>query len=223
MTLLSGTPVSGTPDDALRLVRERGLLTLTAAGAGPSLAEAIASEPVRETCSGHPTGERIFEIATALEASPEVLALKLVGGKMTFLHRVLWPALVRIARDPGRVAEVLGRLSPGAARLHAEVERLGEVRLDELAREPAWPPERDLARAAKELEAALLVHSASVHTERGRQAIALRSWARAVPDSARREAAHLSLDAAYEAMSAHGAVLPSSRRERPARPPARAR
>ncbi|OFX18734.1 MAG: hypothetical protein A2V77_01310 [Anaeromyxobacter sp. RBG_16_69_14] len=223
MTLLSGTPVSSPSDDALRLVRERGLLTLTAGGAGPSLAEAIAGESVRGACSGAPAGERIFEIATALEASPEVLALKLVGGKMTFLHRALWPALVRIARDPDRVAEVLGRLSPGAARLHAEVERLGEVRLDELAREPAWPPERDLARAAKELEAALLVHSASVHTERGRLAIALRSWARAVPDSARREAAHLSLMAAYEAMSAHGAALPSSRRERPARPPTRAR
>ena len=223
MILLTGMPVSGSPDDALRLVRERGLLTLTAAGAGPSLAEAIAGEPVKGACSAHPAGERIFEIATALEASPEVLALKLVGGKMTFLHRALWPALVRIARDPGRVAEALELLSPGAARLHAEVERRGEVRLDELAREPAWPPERDLARAAKELETALLVHSASVHTERGRQAIALRSWARAVPDSVRREAAHLSLDAAHEALSIHGAALPSSRRERPARTPARAR
>ncbi len=211
------------PSDALKLVREHGLLTLTPAGAGLSLVESIAGEPLKGSRWGRPASERISEVATALGASPEVLVLRLVGGKVTFLHRALWPALVRIARDPERVAEALRGLSPGAVRLHEEVERLGEVRLDELAREPAWPAERDLTRAARELEIALLVHGASVHTERGRPAIALRSWARAVPDSARREAAHLSLDAAREALSARGAALLSPRRERAPRSGPRAR
>jgi hypothetical protein len=215
-------PTDATLEDVLRLVRERGLLTLTSVGGSTSLVEEVAGEPVRGSWWGHPAGDRIFQLATALEASPEILVVKLVGGKVTFLHRSLWPALARIARDPGRVAEVRARLSPSAGRLLAEVDRLGEVRLDELARQPAWPPERDLARAAKELEAALLAHTGSVHTERGRHAIVLRSWARALPDSARRDAAHLSLEEARTALETHGAA-PALSPQRPSQRAPRAR
>ncbi len=206
LTMSMALTSDATPEDVLRLVRDRGLLTLTSAGRSPSLVEEVAGEPVKGSWWGHPASERIFKLASALEASPEILVVKLVGAKVTFLHRTLWPALARIARDPERVAEVRERLSPAAVRLLAEVERVGEVRLDELARQPAWPPERDLARAAKELEATLLAHTGSVHTDRGRHAIVLRSWARALPDSARRDAAHLTLEAARAALESHGAA-----------------
>jgi hypothetical protein len=203
----------------LRLLRERGLVTMTAAGVGPSLADAIAGEPVRGSWSEHPARDRIVEAAARLGASPEVLVLRLVAGKVTFLHRALWPSLVRIARDPERVAEAVARLTPGAARLHTEVERVGEVRLDTLAREPCWPPERDLARAARELEGALLVHAATVQTPRGRESLLLRSWSLAVPDAVRREAARLSLEAALEALRACGAVRDGAARRHDARRP----
>lgn len=201
--------LSRTTDDALRLVREHGLVTLTHCGAGPSLVESMVGRPVKGSWWGHPAGDRIFQAATALQASPEVLVVKLVAGKVTFLHRSLWPALLRVARDPERVSAARGRLSPLAARLEAELAERGELRVDELAREGGWAEERDLARAAKELDAALLVHAVSVHTEHGRHALALRTWALTVPDSVRREAAHLSLDAALETLGAHGAHLAS--------------
>ncbi|HEX7622596.1 MAG TPA: hypothetical protein VF400_03420, partial [Anaeromyxobacteraceae bacterium] len=87
----------------------------------------------------------------------------------------------------------------------------GEAHLDALGRQNSWPPERDLSRAAKELEAGLLVHCSSLPGERGRQSIVLRSWGLAMPDSARRNAAHLTLEAALDALREHGAVLaPSS-------------
>ena len=208
---------SRTPDDALRLVRERGLVTLTDAGAGPSLVEEIAGRQVKGSWWGHPAGVRIYQAALALQASSEVLVVKLIGGKVTFLHRALWPALVRIARDPERVATARGGLTPGAARLHGEVERMGELRIDELAPEPGWPPERDLARAGKELDAALLVHAASSHGVHGRHTLVLRTWALTVPDSVRREAAHLSLEAAHEALGVARAGSAASRRRQRSR------
>ncbi len=209
--------LSRTPDDALRLVREHGLVTLTRSGAGPSLVESMAGRQVKGSWWGHPAGGRIHRAATALEASPEVMVVKLVGGKVTYLHRALWPALLRVARDPERVADARRRLSPAAARLLAEIEGRGELRVDELAREPGWPAERELGRAAKELDAALLVHAVSVHAERGRYPLELRSWALAVPDSVRRDAAHLSLEAALEELGSRGAHLASSPRARPSR------
>ena len=202
--------LSRTSDDALRLVREHGLVTLTHCGGGPSLVESIAGRHVKGSWWGHPAGDRIYQAATALESSPEVLVVKLVGGRVTFLHRALWPALLRIARDPGRAAAARRRLSSAALRLLGEVERRGELRVDELAQQAGWPDERELARAAKDLDAALLVHAVSMHAERGRHATALRTWALAVPDSARREAAHLSLEEARDALEAHGAHFASS-------------
>jgi hypothetical protein len=200
-----------TLEQALALVRDRGVLPLTSVGGSDSLVEEVAGRPVKGSWTEDPAGERILALATALEGSSEVLVLKLVGGKVTFVHAALWPALVRVARDPERAARIVPGLSPAAARLYEEVERAGEAHLDVLGRQNSWPPERDLARAAKELEAGLLVHCSSLPGERGRQAIVLRSWARAMPDSARRQAAHLSLEAALDTLRAHGAVLaPSS-------------
>ena len=39
----------------------------------------------------------IFEVAEAISESRDVLVCKLVGGKVTYLHRRLWPALVKLA------------------------------------------------------------------------------------------------------------------------------
>lgn len=217
------TSITPPDESTLALVRERGLLLLTSVGGAPSLVDVVAGETVKGSWWGHAAAQLIFEKAAALEASPEVLVLKLVGGKVTFVHRALWPALVRVARDPARVAAIAAALSPAAARLHAEVEKCGEVRLDQLARQPAWPPERDLARAAKELENGILVHAANVHTERGQHTTGLRSWARAMPDSARREAAHLSLDEALALLRRHGAELAPALATRPARSRVRSR
>ena len=78
-----------TAQEALDLVRARGAVTLVPAGAGRSLFEAVAGGPVRGSWWGHPRGKLIFALASALEGSPEVLALKLAQGKVTFLHRSL--------------------------------------------------------------------------------------------------------------------------------------
>ena len=86
-----------TPKEAVAFVEQHGIVLQAARGPFPSLAEAIAGEPIRGSWWGHPKGREIFHAAEAVCDSPDVLVCKLVGGKVTYVHRRLWPALVKIA------------------------------------------------------------------------------------------------------------------------------
>ena len=86
-----------TPKQGLAFVKRHGVVLQSARGPVPSLAEAIAGEPIRGSWWGHPKGHEIFRVAEAIGESSEVLVCKLVDGKVTFIHRRLWPALVKLA------------------------------------------------------------------------------------------------------------------------------
>ncbi len=85
--------------DPVELVREHGLLLESAKGSGPSLAELIAGEPITGSWWSHPHSHAIFDAITRCRDSPDVVALRLVRGKITLVHRRLWPALVRLADE----------------------------------------------------------------------------------------------------------------------------
>lgn len=97
-----------TPDEALAIVREHGVVLEAARGSRPSLAELVAGEPIRGSWWRHPKGREIFAITRALRESDEVLVCRLVEGKVTYVHRRLWPALVRAAArfPPERLARL---------------------------------------------------------------------------------------------------------------------
>jgi hypothetical protein len=97
-----------TPSEGLAFVERHGIVLQAARGPVPSLAEAIAGGPIRGSWWGHPKGHEIFRVAEAVSDSPDVLVCKLVGDKVTYVHRRLWPALVKLApRLPkGRLAKV---------------------------------------------------------------------------------------------------------------------
>jgi len=63
----------------------------------PNLAEAIVGGAIRGSWWGHPKGKEIFPTARAISENPDVLVCKLVEGKITYVHRRLWPALIKIA------------------------------------------------------------------------------------------------------------------------------
>jgi hypothetical protein len=86
-----------TPKQAVAFVKRHGVVLQAARGPVPSLAEAIAGGPIRGGWWGHPKGQEIFRLSEAVCESPEVLVCKLVGGKVTYIHRRLWPALVKLA------------------------------------------------------------------------------------------------------------------------------
>lgn len=86
-----------TPKQGLAFVKRHGVVLQAARGPVPSLAEEIAGAPIRGSWWGHPKGHEIFRVAESICESDEVLVCKLVEGKITYVHRRLWPALVRLS------------------------------------------------------------------------------------------------------------------------------
>lgn len=76
---------------------EQGMLLESARGPIPNVAELVAGEPIRGSWWSHPSNHAIFEVLNALADSPDVVRTRLVNGKVTLIHRRLWPALVRLA------------------------------------------------------------------------------------------------------------------------------
>jgi hypothetical protein len=82
---------------SLAFVRRHGIVLESARGGVSNLAEAIAGKPIRGSWWGHAKGHEIFLATRAIRRSPDILICRLVGGKITYVHRRLWPALVRLA------------------------------------------------------------------------------------------------------------------------------
>jgi len=83
--------------EALAFVERHGIVLQAARGPLPNLAEAIAGGTIRGSWWGHPKGKEIFRAVRAICESPDVLVCKLVEGKITYVHRRLWPALIKLA------------------------------------------------------------------------------------------------------------------------------
>ena len=87
---------------ALAWVKKWGIAVESARASVPCLAQVIAGEPLRASWWAHPKGNEIFLLSRAIRRSPDVLVCRLVDGKITYVHRRMWPALVRWPDDfPG--------------------------------------------------------------------------------------------------------------------------
>jgi hypothetical protein len=89
-------------------VREQGIVLQSAKGPLPNLAEHVVGEPIKGSWWGHPRSHQIYAVLERVDDSPDVVATRLVNGRITLVHRRLWPALVRVADrfDPERLAKV---------------------------------------------------------------------------------------------------------------------
>ncbi len=97
-----------TPRQALAFVKTNGITLESGCGPVPSLAQTIAGEAIRGSWWAHPKVHVIFLCSRAIRESKDVLVCRLVGGKVTYVHRRLWPALVRLAEqfDARRLAAI---------------------------------------------------------------------------------------------------------------------
>jgi hypothetical protein len=86
-----------TPKNAIAFVRSHGIVLESARGSVPNLAEAVAGERIQGSWWGHSKGHDIFVATRAVRDSPDVLVCRLVGGKVTYIHRRLWPVVIRLA------------------------------------------------------------------------------------------------------------------------------
>jgi hypothetical protein len=94
--------------EALELVDALGVVLVAAKGPVPRLIEAIAGEAIVGSWWGHVKGREIYNVLNDVVASPDVLVCRAVGGKVTLVHRRLWPALICAAAvlGPERLALV---------------------------------------------------------------------------------------------------------------------
>ncbi len=94
--------------DALQFIREHGAVLESAKGPCPSFVEAVAGEAISGSWWAHPRSHEIFALTRTIREADDVLVCRLVDGKITYLHRRLWPALIRAAARfaPGRLAWV---------------------------------------------------------------------------------------------------------------------
>ncbi len=128
----------------------------------PNVCALVAGETVRGSWWAHPRSDAIFQVDGELADHPDVLMVKLISGKVTYVHRILWLEVIAIgcAREPWQTEH----LSHGARKLLAAV----DLKPDQ--------PDRSMNKAASELETKLLVYSEQFHTESGVHVRRLESW-----------------------------------------------
>ena len=157
---------------ALDILRGCGVLLMSDASL-PSLVGMIVGEPLSKSWWGHPLGGVIYHVSNAVEAHPDVLTTKLVAGKVTYIHKRLWPAVFALgnAREPWQTDP----LSQSARWLLRRTDADSEVQTNDVPL-VAGPQRRELPKAARELERRLLVHATEIHTPTGAHAKVLETW-----------------------------------------------
>jgi hypothetical protein len=109
--------------DVMAWVRDRGVVLQSAHGPVPNVAEMIAGGPIKGSWWGHPAGHEIYAELNSVMDSSDVVATRLIGGKVTLIHRRVWPAIVRLAdRFPAdRLASVVSEHTPSGAHRNVAV------------------------------------------------------------------------------------------------------
>jgi hypothetical protein len=148
-----------TAEEALAFVREHGVVLASARGGAPRLTEVIVGKPIQGSWWSHPQSRRIYAVLRAVSESEDVLVCRLIQGKITLVHRRLWPSLVALSSrfGPEQLAQV-----------HEEHTASGRHVNHEVAF-PEWVP-RDVAEQAKAVSKsdALAVFGAWVPTGKRR-------------------------------------------------------
>jgi hypothetical protein len=177
--------------DLLALLQRDGLMMLSDSSL-PSLVGLVAGGPIGGSWWGHPRGGEIYHLSNELAHQPDVLLVKLVSGKQTFVHRRLWPAVVAVGQ--ARERWQLDGLSEAPRALLAALDDAGHLAWDEVG--PLLPPHAGRpTESVNALERRLLIHTSEVHTPSGAHARNLETW----PTLARRVGIDAALPAVGEA------------------------
>ena len=112
-----------TAEEALAFVRENGVVLVSAKGTAPRLTEAIIGEPIKGSWWTHAQSRQIYAILGAVTESDQVLVCRLIDGKVTLVHRRLWPSLVRVASRfaPEQLTQIRDEHTPSGRHVNHEV------------------------------------------------------------------------------------------------------
>jgi hypothetical protein len=189
MTRSTSDVLAALSDGGLLLVQDKRL---------PNVVTLLTGETPKSSWWSHPKGRLVFRVLSELSEHPDVLFAKLLSGKVTLIHRLLWPALLAAVSN-GEEWQVRG-LPPSTRRLLRSILDSPEPLVVDGA-------------AVKELERRLLVYTRETHTESGRHALAAQPWAAwaktaAVKPLRSAEAGRKRIEDAARAIGASPAALP---------------
>jgi len=155
-------------DKVFLQLHEFGFLLLTDPSL-PSVSRFVADAPVRGSWWSHKNAQQIFAVSEMLEDHADVLIVKLISEKVTFVHRELWGHVysIGVAREDWQLKD----LTPGAKQLLETLDAEGCLQTDKLKKFGPKPGE-----AARELERRLLLHANQIHTESGAHAKVIETW-----------------------------------------------
>lgn len=150
-------------------LRSNGLLLVTDQ-AFPSVATLVTGTSIRGSWWSHPMAHTIFAVNEMLEDHKDVLITKLLCGKVTFVHRKLWPQIYAVA-NACEDWQTRG-LSTAAKALFKRVQSDGSLDTSQL---PAVHRKK-AGTLARELEIKLLIYSKQIHTQSGSHAKIIETW-----------------------------------------------
>jgi hypothetical protein len=82
---------------AMQWLKRNPVALESAHGLVPTFADFVAGERIRGSWWGHPKGKEIFRLSRLVRDSPDVIVNLIVNGKITYVYRDAWPALVRLS------------------------------------------------------------------------------------------------------------------------------
>jgi hypothetical protein len=127
-----------TLEEALSFVETNGIVLESAHGRVPTFADFVAGQRVSRWWSD-PKGRLIFTLTRAMRDSPDVLTCRFIDNKITYIHRRLWPALVKLSGelDTSKLGAIREEHLPGGKH---------ELRVTEF---PQWVPAEVLAESKR--------------------------------------------------------------------------
>jgi hypothetical protein len=125
------------------LIERHGIVLQSARGAVVNLPELVVGSPITGSWWAHPQHDEIFRVLNEAAGSDDVVRLRLVKGRLTLVHRRLWPALVRLVE----------RIGPEALASVREEHTSSGAHRSQTVAFPDWVPRDVMERAAQLNEA----------------------------------------------------------------------
>jgi len=160
--------------EILKKIEDYGLL-LEADPDFPSIVGLVTGEKIKGSWWGHRKGHEIFSISRKVRDEEDILVIKLISCKVTYVHKRLWTDLISIliVKENWQI----DNMSNNGKKVLELVERVGVIRADNLESETKNKfNKKDLNKAINEIEKGLLIFCNEVHTEKGYHAKLLKTW-----------------------------------------------
>ena len=120
----------------------------------------LTGETLATSWWNHSQAIQIFSVLERVTKHPDITRCKLIRGKVTFVHRRLWPSLYTV----------------GSSKEGWQLQMLTEDERDLLDRIESTGVMANPGAATKKLEKLILVHTAQVHSSSGKHITVATSW-----------------------------------------------